>query len=231
MPYQPLITSAEGLRVARALRRTYRIRRRDDGRRHGASWPGVGDGRRNRFLRHARIRLTRQGLGGSAVRSPDSELSHAGLLFWRHVGVSQPVFDSGRDGFPGADRVDAAQKRTQKNAPADRDDESIDAVHRRHGAGEQDPRVGDVEGRIASRRIGPIDNHGTVRSHDHVQRVEVAVHEPIAEQRRGPDPRRGRDPVEAVVEIRQQLTGSSERERRLATVFIIVGPSSRSMTR
>jgi hypothetical protein len=46
--------------------------------------------------------------------------------------------------------------------------------------------------------------------------VQVAVHEPIAGQGSDPDPRRGWDPVEALVEIRQQVTRSSEWERGLA---------------
>src|SRR5205823_1663138 len=69
---------------------------------------------------------------------------------------------------------------------------------------------------IASRRIGPIDDDGTVWSHHHVQRVQVAVYESIAGQRRDPDPWWGRDSVEPLVEIGEQMSRPSEREWRLA---------------
>src|SRR5215204_2371662 len=67
----------------------------------------------------------------SAIRSPHGEFPHAGLLLWRHVAVGQPVFDSGGNGLPGGDRVDADQERMQQDAPADRDDEPIDSAHGR----------------------------------------------------------------------------------------------------
>ena len=93
---------------------------------------------------------------------------------------------------------------------------TIDATDRGGSAGEQDPGVGDIEGWIAGRSVRPVDDHRTVRRHHHVQRVQVAVHDPIAGQRRDPDARRSKDAVEPLVELRQEMTRPSKRERRFA---------------
>src|SRR5215471_368342 len=138
------------------------------------------------------------------------EASHRRYLRWPDVAVPRLPLHHGGQGRPDACAIEVTEEGTDERRAHDAIEHGPPSRTRDLGGRHQDPGERDVGGCGAACRVGPIDDDGTARGEDDVQRVQIQVEETRAIPERGRDPVRGGQLMQAPMERGER--------RRLPTV-------------